>query len=342
LARHPDGFISEFKERASRRRAARLAAGAAAVPATLAATGVVPAVETPASAERQPTTMDKPAAMAERAAMAEPAAAAERLPTTVDLGSHRAPARDTGPAEPISVAGDGRGPATLELVGVSAGYGQSRVLYHTDIALRPGCALGLLGANGAGKSTLCKVAGGLLAPTEGTVLFEGEDITARAPFWRSRQGLVLAPEARSVFPNLTVEENLRLQVHDRATREGVLDRWPILAARRKVAAGLLSGGEQRLLAIAPLLFEPPKVLIADEPSLGLAPRFVTEVFTLLEELRRQGVALLVVEEKMRDIVAFADEIAVMELGRIELVIAADAIDANRLAARYLHAASGTG
>ena len=142
-----------------------------------------------------------------------------------------------------------------------------------------------------------------------------------------------------MFPNLTVDENLRLQVADRATREGVLERFPILIARRGVAAGLLSGGEQRLLAIAPLLFEPPKVLIADEPSLGLAPRFVTEVFALFEELRTKGVALLVVEEKMRDIVAFADQIAVMELGRVELM--AEGVDANRLAARYLHHSSGT-
>jgi ABC-type branched-subunit amino acid transport system ATPase component/branched-subunit amino acid ABC-type transport system permease component len=330
LARHPDGFISEFKERARRRRATRMAAGgagAAAVAVTVATSGAMAAAATPA-VKRSPATSEVPGALAE--GLSQPA----------DLRS-QAYAGNTGTAEPVAVAGDGRGPATLELVGVSAGYGQARVLHHTDIALRPGTALGLLGANGAGKSTLCKVAGGLLAPTAGAVLFEGEDITARAPFWRSRHGLVLAPEARSVFPNLTVEENLRLQVHERATRDGVLDRWPILAARRNVAAGLLSGGEQRLLAIAPLLFEPPKVLIADEPSLGLAPRFVTEVFALLEELRRQGVALLVVEEKMRDIVAFADDIAVMELGRIELVVAADDIDANRLAARYLHAASGT-
>jgi ABC-type branched-subunit amino acid transport system ATPase component len=184
---------------------------------------------------------------------------------------------------------------------------------------------------------LCKVAGGLLAPTSGTVLLDGTDITATTAHHRNRNGLVLAPEARSVFPHLTVEENLRLQVADRSVRDAVLDRFPILAARRSVDAGLLSGGEQRLLAIAPLLFEPPRLLIADEPSLGLAPRFVTEVFEMFEELREAGVGLLVVEEKMRNIVQFADEVAVMELGRIQMVSAADAVDPNRLASRYLHA-----
>jgi ABC-type branched-subunit amino acid transport system ATPase component/branched-subunit amino acid ABC-type transport system permease component len=299
LARSPDGFISEWKERAAHRRAGKaVGSGAPAspeVPAAESTTGPLP---------------PQPRRPGQAAHAGPPPLAAEQ----------------TGPERPV-----------LELVGISAGYGAARVLHSASLRVLPGAAIGLLGANGAGKSTLCKVAGGLLAPTSGTVLLDGTDITATTAHHRNRNGLVLAPEARSVFPHLTVEENLRLQVADRSVRDAVLDRFPILAARRSVDAGLLSGGEQRLLAIAPLLFEPPRLLIADEPSLGLAPRFVTEVFEMFEELREAGVGLLVVEEKMRNIVQFADEVAVMELGRIQMVSAADAVDPNRLASRYLHA-----
>jgi ABC-type branched-subunit amino acid transport system ATPase component/branched-subunit amino acid ABC-type transport system permease component len=299
LARSPDGFISEWKERAAHRRAGKaVGSGAPAspeVPAAESTTGPLP---------------PQPRRPGQAAHAGPPPLAAEQ----------------TGPERPV-----------LELVGISAGYGAARVLHSASLRVLPGAAIGLLGANGAGKSTLCKVAGGLLAPTSGTVLLDGTDITATTAHHRNRNGLVLAPEARSVFPHLTVEENLRLQVADRSVRDAVLDRFPILAARRSVDAGLLSGGEQRLLAIAPLVFEPPRLLIADEPSLGLAPRFVTEVFEMFEELREAGVGLLVVEEKMRNIVQFADEVAVMELGRIQMVSAADAVDPNRLASRYLHA-----
>ena len=354
LARHPDGFISEFKARASLRRAARVgAAGAGAGPGPAEPGVAAPGVAEPGVAApgwrcpgwRRPRRRGwGPVGRRRRRRQWPPDRERER-----ERGRGRGGVRGRGRGRPGRLPGgepSGTGsrcprppgrPVMLELRAISAGYGQARVLHGAGLSLRPGAVLGLLGANGAGKSTLCKVAGGLLTPTAGSVLFEGEDITARSAYWRCRQGLVLAPEAKSVFPNLSVEENLRLQVSDGGTREGILDRFAILAARRSVAAGLLSGGEQRLLAIAPLLFEPPKVLIADEPSLGLAPRFVAEVFDLFEELRERGVALLIVEEKMRDIVAFADEIAVMELGRIELISAAEGVDANRLAARYLHA-----
>ena len=302
LARSPDGFISEWKERAAHRRAAvgvsTAATGQAVAPDVIAAEHTVDLLP------------------------AQPRMNAERN----ELGSSPHEPGQTSTARPV-----------LEIVGVSAGYGAARVLHGASLTVRPGSAIGLLGANGAGKSTLCKVAGGLLAPTRGMVILDGEDITSTTAHHRNRNGLVLAPEARSVFPHLTVDENLRLQVADRAVRDAVLDRFPILAARRGVDAGLLSGGEQRLLAIAPLLFEPPRVLIADEPSLGLAPRFVAEVFEMFQELRDAGVGLLVVEEKMRNIVEFADEVAVMELGRIEVVSPADAVDPNRLASRYLHA-----
>ncbi|MEU6035567.1 ATP-binding cassette domain-containing protein [Actinomadura sp. NPDC047616] len=245
------------------------------------------------------------------------------------------PPADAPSAQPSGSAADpAPGPAALRLEGIVAGYGDATVLRGVDLAVPSGQVVALLGANGAGKSTLCAVAGGM-APTSGRVLLDGEDITAWPAHRRSRAGVYLAPEGRGVFPSLTVEENLTLWLPDAADRAEVHDRLPQLAARRDVPAGALSGGEQQILALAPALIRPPRVLIADEPSLGLAPLVVEQIFQMFGELRDNGVALLIVEEKAGEVLALADTVAFMRLGRVVWTGPRAEVDDDRLAAAYL-------
>ncbi|MEU6029447.1 ATP-binding cassette domain-containing protein [Streptomyces tauricus] len=223
----------------------------------------------------------------------------------------------------------------LRLSRVRAGYGRAAVLHGVDLAVRPGEILALLGPNGAGKSTTCRVAAGLVAPLAGQVYVAGRDATRDGAVRRSRAGVVLAPEGRGIFPALTIEENLALYLRQRNAREAVYERFPGLAGRRGVPAGALSGGEQQMLALAPLLQRPPKVLIADEPSLGLAPRVVEEVFRLLTELRGHGTALLLVEEKATEVLKVADTVAYLAQGRVSWCGPRAAVEADRLTEAYL-------
>ncbi|MFC4013529.1 ATP-binding cassette domain-containing protein [Nonomuraea purpurea] len=240
-------------------------------------------------------------------------------------------------AEAASVAeaaptGERAAPALFTLEGVVAGYADSTVLRGVDLTVRPGEVVALLGANGAGKSTTCAVAAGDLPVTRGRVLLDGADVTAWPAHRRARAGILLAPEGRGVFPGLTVEENLRTWLPDPAP---VYERLPHLAARRTVLAGALSGGEQQLLTLAPALVRPPRVLIADEPSLGLAPLVVRQVFEVFAELRARGVALLLVEEKATEALAIADRVAFMRLGRVIWSGPRSEVDSDRLTAAYL-------
>ncbi|MEU7118594.1 ABC transporter permease subunit [Streptomyces zaomyceticus] len=234
--------------------------------------------------------------------------------------------------------GHGEAPASLELNGVHAGYGGASVLRGVDLLVRGGEVLVLLGPNGAGKSTLCRVAAGLLRPAGGLVRVRGEDATRDGAVARARRGVRLAPEGRGIFAGLSIEENLALQLTAAEDRDAVYARFPALAARRAVAAGSLSGGEQQLLALAPLLQRPPAVLVADEPSLGLAPRVVDEVFRLLTELRGHGTALVLVEEKAAEVLGIADTVAYLAQGEIAWSGPRSAVDRDRLAEAYL----GTG
>ncbi|MER6780468.1 MULTISPECIES: ATP-binding cassette domain-containing protein [unclassified Streptomyces] len=247
-------------------------------------------------------------------------------------GLSRTPGRRTA-AEP-GAPGAGGGPA-LELRGVTAGYDGGLVLNGVDLAVGRGEALVVLGPNGAGKSTVCRVAAGALAAGSGQVLLRGRDVTRDGPVRRSRDGVLLAPEGRGIFPALTVEENLVLYLRGADARGAVYDRFPRLAERRAVAAGSLSGGEQQMLALAPLLQRPPEVLIADEPSMGLAPRVVEEVYALLTELRAAGTALLLVEEKAAGILGVADTVAYLSRGRVTWCGPGAEVEADRLAAAYL-------
>ncbi|MDK9495080.1 ATP-binding cassette domain-containing protein [Streptomyces katrae] len=244
----------------------------------------------------------------------------------------RAQARAAGPGGPTA---DGGVPVALELRGVTAGYDGGTVLYGVDLAVRHGEILAVLGPNGAGKSTACRVAAGLLPATGGAVVVAGRDATRDGPVRRSRAGVLLAPEGRGIFPALTIEENLALYLEDPGERDAVYDRFPRLRERRTVAAGALSGGEQQMLALAPLLQRPPAVLIADEPSLGLAPRVVEEVFALLTELRDAGSALLLVEEKAAEVLGIADTVAYLARGRVAWCGPRAEVEQDRLAEAYL-------
>jgi ABC-type branched-subunit amino acid transport system ATPase component/branched-subunit amino acid ABC-type transport system permease component len=250
-----------------------------------------------------------------------------------------APVTATSAAAPLAAAsGDGARelePAALRLERIVAGYGEVEVLHGVDLAVEKGQVVTLLGANGAGKSTLCAVAAGLLAPTSGRVWLNGVDVTDEPAFRRARRDLVLAPEARGIFPGLSVDENLSLSLRSTAELEQAYERFPLLADRRRQPAGLLSGGEQQMLALAPALVRTPAVFVADEPSLGLAPMASEAVFEALTELRRRGSSLLLVEEKAREALELADVVAVMELGRIVWTGPRQEADADRLAAVYL-------
>ncbi|MEV0147631.1 MULTISPECIES: ATP-binding cassette domain-containing protein [unclassified Nonomuraea] len=232
---------------------------------------------------------------------------------------------------PADQVADGA-PALFRLAGVVAGYADCTVLRGVELSVRPGEVVALLGANGAGKSTACAVAAGDLPVAAGRVLLDGMDVTLWPAHRRARAGVLLAPEGRGVFPGLTVEENLRTWLDDPAP---AYERMPQLAARRTVLAGALSGGEQQLLTLAPALVRPPRVLIADEPSLGLAPLVVRQVFDVFAELRERGVALLLVEERATEALAVADRVAFMRLGRITWTGPRSEVDADRLTAAYL-------
>ena len=213
----------------------------------------------------------------------------------------------------------------LELRDVEAGYGPFRALFGVSLAVGAGDAVALVGANGAGKTTVARVASGLLVPSAGSVLVDGAAVAEGGPSaWRFvRAGVVHAPEGRSVFASLTVEENLALSFHrafGRAGLAGALDRayglFPRLGERRGQLAGTLSGGEQRMLSLGRVLVESPRLLIADELSLGLAPIVVDQVFDTLSQIRDAGTALLIVEQQVGHALELCDRAAVLEHGLI--------------------------
>jgi ABC-type branched-subunit amino acid transport system ATPase component len=171
------------------------------------------------------------------------------------------------------------------------------------------------------------------------VLLNGADVTAQPAYQRARDGLLLVPEARGIFPGLTVEENLRVLLADPDEQEKAYARFPVLGERRKQLAGLLSGGEQQMLSLAPALAQPPKVFIGDEPTLGLAPLSAEVVIEAVGELRDLGSAVLLVEEKAREVMQLADTVVFMELGRIIWAGPREEADAEQLAAAYLGSAS---
>ena len=231
----------------------------------------------------------------------------------------------------------------FEFRDVEAGYGPFRALFGVSFAVAPGSVTALLGANGAGKTTVARVATGLVRPSGGEVRFEGERVAWPRPdvrwdqrmvsaktrrewhglraFQIARRGIVHAPEGRSVFATLTVAENLELTFRRELGRDGVgpaLDRayelFPRLGERRGQVAGTLSGGEQRMLSLARVLVHPPKLLVADELSLGLAPIIVDEVYRALERVRAAGTSILLVEQYVSHALGLADDVVVLAKG----------------------------
>jgi branched-chain amino acid transport system ATP-binding protein len=211
--------------------------------------------------------------------------------------------------------------ATEELV---AGYGGVVALHGVSIAAPPGTITTVLGANGAGKTTLLRAISGLVRPRRGSVWLDGKDVTRRHPEDMARAGVAHVPEGQGVITELTVEENLRagaLSRINRGQRAAVLaqayERFPVLADRRRKPAATLSGGERQMLVIARALVGRPRVLLLDEPSLGLAPKIISQVMDLIAGLRdAQGLTILLVEQNARAALATADRAVVLHLGKV--------------------------
>jgi branched-chain amino acid transport system ATP-binding protein len=225
----------------------------------------------------------------------------------------------SGPPGPGAV----EAPPALELRDVSAAYGRFRALFGVSMSVPAGSVTALVGSNGAGKSTIARVASGLVPVSSGRIFFAGEDVTGLSTWRLVRLGMAHAPEGRSVFATLDVEDNLRLTFIRALGRkragealERAYARFPGLADRRRQLAGTLSGGEQRMLALARVLAVPPKLLLVDELSLGLAPRVVDDVYRALREIRDAGTSLLVIEQQLPRALELAEQLVVLRKGRV--------------------------
>jgi branched-chain amino acid transport system ATP-binding protein len=213
----------------------------------------------------------------------------------------------------------------LTLKSLQAGYGRVPVLKGISLHVRPGEVVTLIGGNGAGKTTTLRAISGLLPPRSGDVDFAGQDLTRMSPERIVALGLALVPEGRRVFASLSVTANLELGAFHRRKKGGMRrdleemrQRFPILKERGSQAAGTLSGGEQQILAIGRALMSRPRLLMLDEPSMGLAPRMVTQVYEILAELKAAGTTILLVEQNARAALKVADRGYVLETGRIIL------------------------
>jgi branched-chain amino acid transport system ATP-binding protein len=213
----------------------------------------------------------------------------------------------------------------LAVEDIQASYGRVEVLKGISLAVATGSIVTLLGANGAGKSTTLKVISGLLAPTAGSVTFDGRPIAGTRADRIVRYGISMAPEGRELFLEMTVEENLEMGAFTRADRRETVEGlamamalFPRLGERRGQIAGTLSGGEQQMLAIARALMARPRLLLLDEPSLGLAPAVVEEIFERIEQINREGMSILLVEQNAQMALDVADYGYVLETGRIAL------------------------
>ncbi len=223
----------------------------------------------------------------------------------------------------------------LRLEDVSVSYGSVRALRGVSMEVREGEIVTLIGANGAGKTTTLCTISGLLRPTEGVITFEGEAIGTAPPHEIVRRGISQVPEGRRVFADLTVEENLVLGAYLRRDQAGVQETkehvwrlFPVLAERSRQLAGTLSGGEQQMLAIGRALMAKPRLLLLDEPSLGLAPTLVQEMFATVQRINAEGMTILLVEQNAHLALATAQRGYVMETGTIRLSNTAGALLAN--------------
>jgi branched-chain amino acid transport system ATP-binding protein len=228
-----------------------------------------------------------------------------------------------GPGEDQNQAPLADGSALLQLDAVCASYGSYRALFGISFEVKPGAIVALLGSNGAGKSTVARVVSGLVTANSGRITFNNRDISAMPAFRISRLGMVHVPEGRGIFSSLSVEENLLLSFRQRLPRAGVpgaleqaYTAFPILAERRGQVAGTLSGGQQRILALSRVLATPPRLLIVDELSLGLAPAIIDNVYETLVKIRETGCAVLVVEQQVDRALAIADQAILLARGLV--------------------------
>ena len=213
----------------------------------------------------------------------------------------------------------------LSVESLDVSYGNVQAVWDVSFRVEAGEILTLVGANGAGKTTLLKTVAGLLAPRRGRILFDGRDLVDRPAHTRASDGLVLVPEARQLWPGMTVLENLemgawgkRARAESARTLAEVFAMFPVLEERHAQKAGTLSGGEQQMCAIGRGLMARPRLLLLDEPALGLSPRLVREVFASLSAIRKAGVTVLLVEQNVAHALALADHACVLETGRVTL------------------------
>jgi branched-chain amino acid transport system ATP-binding protein len=253
------------------------------------------------------------------------------------MSSPAEPASPAGPASPARPAGS----ASLEIREVSAGYGAVQVLRGVSITAQAGTITAVLGANGAGKTTLLRAIDGSVRPTRGQVWLDQENLTGRRPEEVSRAGVAHVPEGQGVITELTVAENLQLGLllqprgKRAAALAGLYDRFRILADRKSMAAGTLSGGERQMLVIARALATRPRVLLLDEPSLGLAPKIVRDVLDLISGLKEEtGLTIILVEQNARSALAIADTGVVLNLGAVVATAPAGRLAADEALRRH--------
>jgi branched-chain amino acid transport system ATP-binding protein len=231
----------------------------------------------------------------------------------------------------------------LKVTALTVNYGAIEAVRDLSFEVPDGQVVAVIGANGAGKSTTLNTIGGLLKPRSGYIELDGHDITGLRADQVARLGLAQVPEGREVLAPLNVEENLRLGAYVRRDKDEVesdlqsmFERFPILKSRRKQAAGLMSGGEQQMLAVARALMARPKLLTLDEPSMGLAPMMVNQIFEIITEIRAQGVTLLLVEQNARKALQVADYAYVLEMGKlVHAAPSAELRDDPRIVTAYL-------
>jgi branched-chain amino acid transport system ATP-binding protein len=215
--------------------------------------------------------------------------------------------------------------ALLEVRNVASGYGELQILWGVDLALAQGQLTTLVGSNGAGKTTLLRTIIGQLKPWQGQVFFQGQDVSRLTPYAKAELGLILAPEGRQLFTDMTVMENLEMGATPRRARprmtqnlERVFAMFPRLKERRQQRAGTMSGGEQQMLAVARGIMSEPVILIVDEMSLGLAPVLALDLFQSLRKLRKEGYTILLVEQNVRMALKVSDYAYVLAKGKIDL------------------------
>ena len=213
----------------------------------------------------------------------------------------------------------------LELGSIRAGYGTFQALFDVSLEVKRGEAVGVIGPNGAGKTTLMRVVSGLIRPTSGTIVMEGVDLASTAAHRIVELGVAHVPESRRLFPRMTVEDNLKMGGFVRAARpkfrrqlEVVYELFPRMRERRHQLAGSMSGGEQQMCAIGRALMSEPKLLLLDEPSAGLAPVLVEQVFALVNRIRASGVTVLIVEQNVQQVLRVVDRAYLLKTGRIHI------------------------